>query len=110
MRILNAFSRDERGNTMHSVAIAAGAIALASLAGTHFLDRSVQTGFLQQAAGAKGVPSSEFGRVMASLPRSNEDGGRESLRQVTVDFTPVGSIPANLAQPIVLDPCTGIRK
>ncbi len=94
---------------MQNIAFAAGAIALASLAGAHLLDKSVQTGALQQMAGLKGVPASEFSRAMANIPRPSE-GSRESLRQVTVDYTPTGSIPANLAQPMVLDPCTGMRK
>jgi len=44
---------------------------------------------------------------VASLPRAscpNEDVA--ALRQATVDYTPVGSIPANLARPIMADPCS----
>lgn len=109
MSILRDFGRDQRGSSMQSVAFAAGAIALAAISGTHFLDRSVQTGALQQFAGGRGVPAAEFRTAMANLQRP-ADAGRESLRQVSVDYTPTGSIPANLAQPIHLDPCTGIRK
>ena len=108
MQILRKFPSDQRGNSMQMVAITAAAVALASLAGAHLLDKSVQTGALQQVAGLKGVPAKDFQRVMAGIPSSGE--ARESLRQVTLDYTPTGSIPANLAAPIVLDPCTGIGK
>ncbi len=109
MQVNDGFARETRSNSMHMVAITAGVVALASLAGAHFLDKAVQTGALQQMAGSRSVPASDFQRVMTSLPRPG-DPTRESLRQITVDYTPTGSIPANLAQPIVLDPCTGIRK
>jgi len=109
MRILRDFARDRRGNAMHSVAMAAGAVALASLAGTHFLERAVESGAFQEFVGGKSVPSAEFRRMMAALPRPI-DAPRDSIRQVTIDYTPTGSLPANLAQPVVLDPCTGLRK
>lgn len=109
MQILQDFWRDKRGNSMHAVAMAAAAIALASLAGTHFLEKAVETGAISAMLGGKAVPSAEFRQVMASLPRPG-DPARESIRQVTVDYTPTGSIPSSLAQPIVLDPCTGMRK
>ena len=109
MQILQVFWRDTRGNSMHAVAMAAATVALASLAGTHFLEKAVQTGALQDYVGGKSVPSAEFRQVMASLPKPG-DPSRESIRQVTIDYTPTGSIPSSLAQPIVLDPCTGTRK
>ena len=109
MSILRKFGRDTRGEMFHNVAFAAGAIAIASIAGTHLLDRSLQTGALQQMAGVRPAPSQEFQTAMANIPRPGATS-RESIRQVGVDYTPTGSIPANLAQPIILDPCTGIRK
>lgn len=107
MLILRKFLLNERGNSMQTVAVAAGAIAFASLAGTQFLDRSVQSGALQQMAGLRGP--ADFSRTMSTIPRPVETG-RESLRQVSVDYTPTGSIPTSLSQPIILDPCTGMRK
>ncbi len=108
MAILKQFFRDKRGTSMQGVALAAGVVAIASLAGAQLLEKSVQTGTLQQLAGQLRAPSADFSRVAANVPRS--DNARESIRQVTVDYTPTGSIPVSLAQPIILDPCTGIRK
>lgn len=51
---------------------------------------------------------------MADLPLTvNQSTDRENettLSQTTLDYTPVGSIPANLAKPVTLDPCNGTRK
>ena len=113
MRNIKTFRRDARGNAMQTLALTAGAVALASLAGTHFLDRAVQTGAIQQVAGLRSAPPADLQRMMTGIPRPGQSSGeapRESLRQVTVDYMPTGSIPANLAQPIILDPCTGMRK
>lgn len=107
MTILAKFLRDTRGS-VHSIAAGAGAIVVASVGIAGFLDKSVQP-HGAQVASQRSAPSSEFVRVASSLPRPGESA-RESLRQVTGDFTPTGSLPANLAQPIILDPCTGARK
>ncbi len=107
------FRRDARGDAVKTLALAAGAVALASLAGSQFLDRAVQTGALQQMAGLRSAPPADLQRMMTNIPRPGQSAGeapRESLRQITVDYMPTGSIPANLAQPIILDPCTGMRK
>lgn len=55
-----------------------------------------------------GRPGRELQARMTALPRpANRQTDAPALNQATVDYTPVGSIPANLAQPVILDPCTG---
>jgi Flp pilus assembly pilin Flp len=97
------FVRDERGTTIHSISLMAGAIAIAALTGTHFLDKAVKDGAFDSGNGGR------FAQNTANIPRAGAVGSGAS-RQVTLDYTPTGSIPNNLAQPIILDPCTGIRK
>ena len=109
MVILKNFWRDQRGTTLQSVAVAAGAVAIAAMAGAQLLDKSVQTGALQQVAGIRTVTNPDFAKVAANLPRP-VDSNPQTLRQVTVDYTPTASIPTSLATPIILDPCTGMRK
>ena len=109
MAILQKFWRDQRGNTLQSITLAAAAIAVASIAGAQFLDKSVQTGALQQVAGIRTGASPDFAKVAANLPRP-VDSNPQTLRQVSVDYTPTASIPVSLATPIILDPCTGMRK
>ena len=42
---------------------------------------------------------------MATLPQAKPDCGKIALRQTTVDFTPIGSLPANLAARDSVPPC-----
>jgi hypothetical protein len=107
MLIMRKFWSDTRG-AVKTIAAGAGAVALASVGIAGFLDNSLHSGAIHIGS-LRGAPSSEFVRVASSLPRPGESE-RGSLRQVTVDYMPTGSLPANLAQPIVLDPCTGQRK
>lgn len=109
MRFTRNFARDERGNTFQSISLMAGAIAIAAIAGTHFLDRATQEGVLAGLPFAGSTDGSKYARAMSNLPRGQVNEPR-TTQQVTVDYTPTGSIPANLAGPVILDPCTGIRK
>ena len=104
---LKKFARDERGNTIQSVSLMAGAVAIASLAGAHFMDRAVQDGNMPNIAFSGFDAANRFARNTSNAPRPTQSG---SVGQATVDYTPTGSTPNNLAQPIILDPCTGIRK
>lgn len=103
------FRRDERGNTVNSISLMAGAVALASLAGAHFMDRATRDGGLSGYALLDSITANRYARETAALPRGDSPS-TITTRQVSVDYTPTGSIPANLAQPVILDPCTGIRK
>ena len=103
------FSRDQRGSAIQSISLMSGAIAIAALAGTHLLDRAVQDGALPHVAFVSPDANNRYSRTMANLPRANA-APETASRQVTVDYTPTGSIPANLSQPVILDPCTGMRK
>ena len=105
---LRNFTRDERGTTIQSISLMSGAIAIAALAGTHLLDKAVQDGALPHIAFVSPDASNRFARATAALPRGAD--GSNASRQVTVDYTPTASIPATLAQPVILDPCTGVRK
>ncbi len=109
MRLTKNFLRDERGNTFQSISLMAGAIAIAAIAGTHFLDRATQDGALARLPFAGSVDGSKYARAMANLPRG-QNNEPQTNQQVTIDYTPTGSIPANLAGPVILDPCTGVRK
>jgi Flp pilus assembly pilin Flp len=109
MRFAKHFLRDERGNTFQSISLMAGAIAIAAIAGTHFLDRATQDGALAGLPFAGTTDGARYSRAMANLPRG-QNSAPQTNQQVTVDYTPTGSIPANLAGPVILDPCTGVRK
>jgi hypothetical protein len=107
MGILAKFGRDERGNMVQSISVMAFSVALASMGGAYFLDKVSRDAHIQDfvPAGA----AERYQRTLDKLPR----GGRSEPvinRQFTVDYMPTGSIPQSLAQPVVLDPCTGAQK
>ncbi len=106
MRTLREYWDDERGDAIKSISLMAFAVAMASMAGAALLDRATKDGGLWNEVSA--ANAARFSRSTASLPRP--DGVRETNQQVTVDYTPVGAIPNNLAHPIILHPCTGARK
>jgi hypothetical protein len=110
MSIFGDFRRDERGTSPRSIALAAGAISLAAVAGANLLDRAVRSGAIPHVAIVDNGTEVRFARNFSALPHAADGGARQLTQQVTVDFTPTSSIPSNLAQPIVLDPCTGARK
>jgi len=57
------------------------------------------------------TPSHRLQERMAALPRAGcPQRTASALRQATVDYMPVGSIPANLAQPVTPDPCPAAQK
>ena len=69
MRFTRNFARDERGNTFQSISLMAGAIAIAAIAGTHFLDRATQEGVLAGLPFAGSTDGSKYARAMSNLPR-----------------------------------------
>ena len=86
--LFTRFIRDTRGGMVEQVAVLAGAIALASLAGAHFLD---------------GATRDANSPLMAAL-RPNKPP--KPTTSPGVDYTPTASIRTQAGQ-IVLDPCTG---
>ncbi len=103
---LRKFWTDERGDVVKSISLMAFAVALASIGGASFLDKASRDGGVMTTVSNQ--VADRYSRAVASLPRPG--GGNETNQQVTVDYTPIGSIPNNLSQPIILDPCTGVRK
>ena len=89
------FLSDARGSLVPRFAVICGSISLACVAGAWSLDQMTHPG-------GAGILSSTAFRSIAA--------GRTMLSQTTVDYTPTGAIPNNLAAPVVLDPCTGAQK
>ena len=87
MSNLLAFWRDRRGAAASSWLILSSFIALACLGVTRALDNATQDGRLGVA------------RVYAHAVISRRPAVAAGLNQATVDYAPVGSIPANLAAP-----------
>jgi len=102
------YANNKRGNIVNSVALMACGIAIAALAGTNLLDHAIQDGAFN---GSLFGPSDEarYARAMAKLPHADAPA-HIANRQVTLDYMPVGSTPNNLAQSVILDPCTGATK
>jgi hypothetical protein len=96
-----AFRRNRSGSMLPRFAVICGGISIVCMSGAWSLDQMTRSGSLARL-------SSSFSptRDALAVPAS----GRTTLSQTTVDYTPTGSIPNNLAQPVVLDPCTGARK
>jgi len=109
MSQLKQFWRHEGGAAIQSISLMAAAVAFAAIAGAHFLDRAVQDGALSGVAQIDAITHERYSRATANLPRG-VGGATNQTRQVTLDYTPTGSIPDNLAQPVILDPCDGARK
>ncbi len=102
MRELGRFFADKRGSSIESISLMAGIVAFAAIAGAHFLDQASQDGSLAELEPAIGA---HFSNLTANLPRPQSPGASLN-RQVTLDYTPVGSIPNTLAQPVTLNPCS----
>jgi hypothetical protein len=110
MSIFESFWRDRRGTAMQTLGLTAGAIAIASMAGAHLLDKAAHDGGLPHIAIIEPAAQARIARNFSNISGPAESGRPVSTQQVTVDYTPTASIPANLSQPIILDPCTGARK
>jgi hypothetical protein len=96
-----AFGRDRCGAMLPHFAVICGGISILCISGAWSLDQLTRGTTLARLSGS-------FTGSRDTPP--SPAGGRTTLSQTTVDYTPTGSIPNNLAQPIVLDPCTGARK
>ena len=83
MSVFRRFLSDRRGGAIERIAVLAGAIALASMSGAHFLN----------------VASRDPGsRLYAWFGKKSD-----------VDYTPTASIKKQAGQ-VTLDPCTGKQK
>ena len=80
---ITEFVRDTRGGLVERVAVMAGAIALASLGGAHFLDVASRD------------PNSKLYALFNNKPN--------------VDYTATATIKKQAGQ-VILDPCTGKPK
>ena len=89
--MLRNFATDTRGSTLQSVGLTAGAIAFCCMWATVLLDRMTSP-------------------ARFAIPTTVASSVRNTNNQMTVDYTPTGSLPGNSARPIILDPCTGTRK
>ncbi|HMN74138.1 MAG TPA: hypothetical protein PKA55_19930 [Rhodoblastus sp.] len=91
MRGIREFVCDTKGGLVERVAIMAGAVALASIGGAHFLG-----------VASRDPHSKLYALLAPSKPGvGNPPGG--------VDYTPTASIRKQAGQ-VVLDPCTGKPK
>jgi hypothetical protein len=106
MRAKRGFWSDVRGDAVKSLAVMAFAVSIASVAGVNLMDKATREGGFLNASSPE--IAKRLGRNAEALARPAEIV--QTNRQITVDYTPTGSIPANFAQAIVLDPCDGTRK
>jgi hypothetical protein len=108
---LHRFRRDEKGSSHEMLAVAAAAITIVSLLGAHVLARMSESGGLPRIAIiSPNGSSTTIGGTFAALPSSRQAPGAADSRFGNIDYSTTGSLPENLARPVVLDPCTGQTK
>ncbi len=98
MSKLISFQGSRAASVQVTYSAVAALVAVGSLGLAYYLDNQIKTGGMALAQTLKMLPNQSQSKVA-------------SLRQVTVDYTPTGSIPNNLLlNHITLDPCTGQQK
>jgi Flp pilus assembly pilin Flp len=104
MSIFRRFAQDNRGTSFESIALTAAIVAVACVAGADFLDRAGKSGALPHIAFIK--RDTDLAQVARNLPKPGQPGQNVAQSQRgNVDYSSTASIPTQIQQRSVLDPC-----